>query len=265
MPVESVGNVMNNGQFSGKVVLVCGAGLEIGRDISHQLALDGASLALQDYTPVNLDETIKAVRETGAKAEEYIFDISKKISAQVMMSQIKDRFGQIDFLINIPVVRPLNPILEMDEWDWQRTVEMNVNASFLMIQLAAREMGESGGGAIINLIGKSGDCGFVSSAYAASMAAVVGLGDAAAIELVRHRVRLFTAETDHYLGYSQKSAGEGSFQVDTARSGSAKNALEKIAAWIQFLCIHAADLPVGLCVNTDWGIPQSVFFRISNE
>lgn len=240
--------------LSGKVVLVCGAGSEIGKAISMGFARCGASLALQDYSPVRLDTTLKQVLDCGARGEDYIFDISKKVSAQVMQNQINDRFGKIDILVNIPTVNPQRPFLEIDEWDWQRSLEMNVNAAFLMTQLAGREMSEHDGGAVIHVIGCS-DQEIASPAYAASMAAVTGFCRAAAHELSQRKIRLFSVETDLNSGFGQAAAGNELSSKTGVLDKDAGRMIEGIVSWVLFLSSQAAHIPVGDSIQSTWGSP----------
>jgi 2-dehydro-3-deoxy-D-gluconate 5-dehydrogenase len=249
---------MNNDELFGKVVLVCRAGLELGHKISDCFAHCGAALALQDYSPINLDPSLKSVREIGVKAEEYIFDISKKISAQVMVDQITSAFGSIDILVNIPAVCPSTPILEMDEWDWQRTMEMNVNAAFLLTQLVGREMSKKGGGIIINLIsGYKPAQSIASPAYWTSISALEKFGQAADIELSGKKIRVFTITTDLKTGSVYPSVGVSKYALSEDLYDAEQSQINRITSWILFLSVQGAQLPVGQIIDTNWGVPWS--------
>jgi NAD(P)-dependent dehydrogenase (short-subunit alcohol dehydrogenase family) len=178
-------------QFTGQVVLVTGAGRGLGRAVAEAFAARGASLALNDITPVNLDLTLRQILDRGTEARDYIVDISKRMPAQNLVDQVLEDFGQIDVLVNHASVRPRASILDLDEWDWRRAMDVNLNGPFFLIQLVGRQMREQGGGVILNLAGKQQ---FIhqehQSAYSASMQGLLGLTRAAADELRQYRVRV---------------------------------------------------------------------------
>jgi NAD(P)-dependent dehydrogenase (short-subunit alcohol dehydrogenase family) len=247
---------LKNDELVGKVVLVCRAGLELGRVISESYAQCGASLALHDYSPIHLDSTLKRVQNIGATAEDFIADISKKIPAQVMMDQIGAKFGTVDILINIPAVHPHQSILEMDEWDWQRTLEMNVNAAFLMTQLAGREMQKNGGGLILNLINGCMDPPKShTSAFVTSMTALAGFGQAAATELSSQNIRVYNLLVDLTRGFDQFSCEERKSPSLIEWQEQEQIKINRIASWVLFLSVQYAQVSVGQIIDTNWGTP----------
>jgi NAD(P)-dependent dehydrogenase (short-subunit alcohol dehydrogenase family) len=88
----------------------------------------------------------------GGRAKAYVDDVAKKVAAQNIINQVEDDFGQIDILINHAAVEPHIPLLDMDEWDWHRVLDVNLTGAFLMTQSAGRVMRERASGVIINLI-----------------------------------------------------------------------------------------------------------------
>ncbi|HEX9028434.1 MAG TPA: SDR family NAD(P)-dependent oxidoreductase, partial [Anaerolineales bacterium] len=129
-------------EFADQVVLVTGAGRGIGRAIAEGFAAQGAILALDDVSPVNLDETLRRIRASGGKAQDYVFDVAKKMPVQGMIETILQDWGRIDILINNAGVEPHASILEMDEWDWHRTLDVNLSGPFFTMQSAGRLMRE---------------------------------------------------------------------------------------------------------------------------
>jgi NAD(P)-dependent dehydrogenase (short-subunit alcohol dehydrogenase family) len=177
-------------EFQDQVVLVTGAGRGIGREIAAAFAARGARVAVNDLTPVNLDPTIAALREEGGQVKGYLADIAKKIPVQTMITQIVEDWGLIDILVNNAGVEPHASILDMDEWDWQRTLTVNLTGPFLTTQVAGRVMRDQGGGVIINISASQGAALVDRAAFIASKTGLLGLTRAAAVELAPYNIRV---------------------------------------------------------------------------
>jgi 3-oxoacyl-[acyl-carrier protein] reductase len=179
-----------------KVVLITGAGKGIGRKLAEALASRGATVALNDISPMNVEEVAAGIVKNGGNAKAYVEDIAKKVGAQSVVKDVEDDFGVIDILINHAAVEPHNPLLSMDEWDWHRTLDVNLTGAFLMIQSAGRVMKAKGSGVIVCLGAGTGDrSAKEAGAYFASKAGLVELSHQADAELSPFGVRVFSAET----------------------------------------------------------------------
>ena len=189
---------MNN-EFEGKVVLVTGAGKGTGRAIAEAFAARGATVAADDVTPINLDETVAHIRAAGGQVKAYIVDIAKKLPVQGVLNQVLDDFGQIDILVNCAEVEPQKTVLEMDEWDWVRTLDVNLTGAFLLTQSAGRIMKEKGGGIIVH-VGERAHGAERRAAYFASKAGLEEMARAAADEFAAFGVRVrFVKKADEAL------------------------------------------------------------------
>ncbi|MBM3182325.1 MAG: SDR family oxidoreductase [Chloroflexi bacterium] len=182
--------------LNNKVVLITGAGKGIGRMLAEALASHGAIVALNDISPMNVEEVAAGIVKNGGKAKAYVEDIAKKVGAQSVVKDVEDDFGVIDILINHAAVEPHTPLLSMDEWDWHRTLDVNLTGAFLMIQSAGRVMKAKGSGVIVCLGAGTGDrSAKEAGAYLASKAGLVELSHQADAELGPFGVRVFAAET----------------------------------------------------------------------
>ena len=137
------------GQFSDKVILITGAGKEIGRKIALAFAAQGAVIAANDLTPINLDDTVVEIRSSGGTCKDDVFDIAKRMPVKAMVDQIKNDWGRIDILVNCASFEPRASILEMDEWDWQRAIDVNLTGAFLLMQSVGNVMRDQGGVSIV--------------------------------------------------------------------------------------------------------------------
>lgn len=177
--------------FEDKVVLITGAGKGKGRRLAEAFTRLGAFVAANDISPINLDEI---VNQGGGKIKAYIEDIAKKVAIQSIINQVEDDYGRIDILINHAAVAPRSPLLDMDEWDWHRTLDVNLTGAFLATQSAARVMRVQGSGVIVNLI--SADASVQNKgAYMASMYGLMALTRAAAVELAPSGIHVHAVGT----------------------------------------------------------------------
>lgn len=189
--------MMKEQAFSQQVVLITGAGKGAGRRLAQAFAAQGALAALNDISPINVEEVAAQIKARGGQARVYVDDVAKKVAAQALVRQVEDDFGRIDVLVNHASVEPRVPLLDMDEWDWHRVLDVNLTGAFLMTQSAGRVMREQGGGVIVNLVTGAGPgSGEERAAFVASMAALESFSRQAARELAPYRIRVYTVVTD---------------------------------------------------------------------
>src|SRR6266498_1819748 len=165
-----------------KVVLITGAGKGSGAMLARSFAEQGAIIAANDISPINVDEVVNQIAAKGGRAQAYIDDVAKKVAAQNIINQVEDDFGHLDILVNHAAVEPRLPLLDMDEWDWHRVLDVNLSGTFLMTQSAGRVMRAQGWGVIINLITRP-TREENEAAFLASMNGVEGFTREAAREL----------------------------------------------------------------------------------
>lgn len=179
--------------MSAKVAFVTGAGRGVGRSIALSLAQQGVKVAAQDNSPVNLDETLNLMRASGGQGLELVGDMSKKMQVQSMIEQGREALGEIDLLVNQGSVAPEADLLTMDEWDWDRTLGVNLKGYFLSIQSIGRLMSARHQGTIVNVV--IPPTRYLPTkhypAYEVSAAAVRELTRQAGEELMPHGVHVY--------------------------------------------------------------------------
>jgi NAD(P)-dependent dehydrogenase (short-subunit alcohol dehydrogenase family) len=176
--------------FKDKVVLITGAGKGAGRLLAQAFAQQGAIVAANDISPINVEEVVDRIVAEGGRAKAYIDDVAKKVAAQNIINQVEDDFGRIDILINHAAVEPSVPLLDMDEWDWHRVLDVNLTGTFLMTQSAGRVMQARGSGAIINLVTESARDESSATAFLASMQGLAAFTRQAARELQSYGIQV---------------------------------------------------------------------------
>lgn len=143
---------MSNKIFQDKVVLITGAGRGAGRKLAEAFAAEGAIIAANDITPINLEPVVAGITASGARARAYVHDIAKKVDVQAMVNHVTDDFGHIDILLNCANVQISTSLLEIDEWDLHRIFEVNAIGTILVMQSVGRVMRSQGSGIIVNVV-----------------------------------------------------------------------------------------------------------------
>lgn len=187
---------MEKKDFKGKVALITGAGKGAGRNLALAFAKHGAAVAANDLSPLNVEELVDEINAGSGNARAYIDDVAKKVGVQALVKGVEDDFGRIDFLVNHASVEPHFPLLDMDEWDWHRTLDVNLTGAFLTTQSVGRVMREQGRGVIINLISEAvRDESPLRAAFLASMAGLEAFSQQAADELAPYGIRVHAVKT----------------------------------------------------------------------
>lgn len=187
---------MEKKDFKGKVALITGAGKGAGRNLALAFAKHGAAVAANDLSPLNVEELVDEIKAGSGNARAYIDDVAKKVGVQALVKGVEDDFGRIDFLVNHASVEPHFPLLDMDEWDWHRTLDVNLTGAFLTTQSVGRVMREQGRGVIINLISEAvRDESPLRAAFLASMAGLEAFSQQAADELAPYGIRVHAVKT----------------------------------------------------------------------
>lgn len=183
----------------GKVAIVTGAGHGLGAQVAQALASAGAKVCVNDLNPDRAERTAKAITAGGGEAFGWQADVANKFQVAAMIEATRDRFGRLDILIQNAHVNPCVPALTMDEWEWRRTLEVNLTGAFLCAQLAGRVMSDEGGGKVVFLVraGSPQQAGQGRAAFLSTQAALSALAEALEAELNAQGVRVYavTART----------------------------------------------------------------------
>lgn len=245
-------------EFTDKVVLITGAGRGIGRAIAEGFAANGAIIAANDINPINLDETVEMITADGGQAKEYVYDIAKKMPLQAMVNEILDDWGHIDVLVNNAAVEPHTALLDMDEWDWRRTIDVNLSGPFFAIQTVGRVMREQGGGVIVNIGSIAGRAHGLKdrAAYVASKMGLIGLTREAARELAAYNIRvnaicpgIVETEMTRTLRQDESMVRRWLEDIPAGRLGQPQD----VVGLALFLCGEAGAYITGQSINIDGG------------
>lgn len=166
-------------RLAGKVTLVTGAGQGIGRATALAFAREGATVWATDR-----EETLLADMAGVRTAPLDVLD-------PAAIHRVLADAGPLDVLFNCAGYVATGTILQCDEEDWRRSIDLNVTAMYRLIRLALPPMITRERGNIINMASVAGSITGVPNrfAYGASKAAVVGLTKAVAADFVKQGIR----------------------------------------------------------------------------
>ena len=167
-----------------KTALITGSGQKIGRGIAHHLAAAGFNIIVNGSSDQDAAEKVASeVRAKGSTAMVAMGDVGDKAAAEQIVQAGLDQFGAIDVLVNNAAIRPHAPFLDISEAEWQRVMNVDLNATLWLSRLVLPAMIHKGWGRIISFSGMNAQRGYPgASPVAVAKHAVWGLTKSLAAE-----------------------------------------------------------------------------------
>jgi 3-oxoacyl-[acyl-carrier protein] reductase len=139
---------------NGKAALVTGGGRNIGRACVLGLAEDGFNVAINGSSDKAACEKVaKEAQKFGVKAIVIMGDVGKASECKRIADEAIAAFGAVDALLNNAALRPNKPFLEMTDADWQRVIDVDMNAAVWFSRACLPGMVKKGWGRIVNFSG----------------------------------------------------------------------------------------------------------------
>ena len=171
------------GRLEGKVAVITGANSGIGRAAARLFAREGARVVCVDVAEVITPRIDAVIEGDGGEAAFFQADVTSAESCQGMVNLALERFGGLDVLLNNAGTGIRGRVDQLEETDWKRLLDINLNSVFLGSKAALPHMMAQGHGSIINTASTFGLLATESySAYCASKGGVVLLTRSMAID-----------------------------------------------------------------------------------
>jgi len=140
-------------KLDGRVALVTGAGIRVGREIALALAGEGMVVAVHyGHSENEARSTADEIRKKGGKAETFAADLMQPGQAESLVDAVAKRMGALDVLVNSAAIMARTPIGSVTYENWDQTMNLNLRAPFFVSQAAATVMrARESGGVIVNI------------------------------------------------------------------------------------------------------------------
>jgi len=172
-----------------KVAIVTGASRGIGRSIAEVFVREGAQVVICGRKQDTLDQVAK---EIGPGVKPLACHVGKSADIEALVAKTTKEFGRIDILVNNAATNiAQGPVLEMDEGQFDKMIEVNLKSTFRLMKLIAPGMCERGSGSIINIASIAGlKPQFHGMLYSLTKAALIMMTQSYAVELGPKGVRV---------------------------------------------------------------------------
>lgn len=169
-----------------RVAIITGGGDGIGRATSLLLGQEGARIVVADISPQAARQVAEEIAGEKREAIALTTDVTQKDSVQKMVEDSLRQWGRIDILVNIVGGSFPKPVLEMEEPEWDRVVNLNLKSVYLCCRAVLPAMAQRRYGKIVNLASAQAFTGSETRAnYTAAKLGVVGFSKSLALEVIR--------------------------------------------------------------------------------
>ena len=177
--------------LAGRTALVTGSSRGIGFALAQGLAEAGADLIVNSRQPDAVEQARERLHVLGLRTRGAAFDVADEAAVEAAFAQF-DRDGiAIDILVNNAGIQHRAPMLELQLADWQRVIDTNLTAAFLVGRAAARRMIARGrGGKIVNIGSLTSEAARATIApYTVAKGGIKLLSRAMAAEWAQHGIQ----------------------------------------------------------------------------
>lgn len=135
-----------------KVILITGAGTGIGRSTALHLAREGAKVVIIGRRLEPLNAVASEIERTGGKVWPRVADLNDRGQLRELVSWIESTLGPVQILVNnAGASSQVRNVRWIEDQDWDDTIEVNLNAVFVLVQAVLPAMLNAGGGSIITV------------------------------------------------------------------------------------------------------------------
>lgn len=252
-------NLEDEKQFAGRVALVTGASLGIGRATAIALGRAGARVVVNYRShEAEADEVVQQIQSAGSEAVKFQADVSDQTAIEKMVAQTQERFGGLDIAVSNAAYSDREAFYAADMSGFQRTIDVTMWGAFYLLRAATQQMIKTKTEGVILVV--SSPHAFLpiprAMAYNMAKAALEQMVKTAAVETAPHKIRVNAIQPgwidtpgERKFASEEALAAAGEF-IPLGRMGTP----EEIAQGILFMCDARHDYMTGSSLLLDGGI-----------
>ncbi|MBV7482973.1 SDR family NAD(P)-dependent oxidoreductase [Bordetella sp. BOR01] len=250
--------------FTGKVVIITGAGSGQGACTAARFADEGAIVVVTDVAKEAAENMADRLRRSGGRAESYLLDVASPGHWKAVVGSVRQTFGRLDALVSNAGISARKTCADISLDEWRRVMDVNVAGVMLGLQGCAPLMRDSGGGAVVNVSSVTGLLGHHEPSYTASKWAVRGLTKTQALEYVDWGIRVNSIHPGLVEDTSFAASAKPAFIeitkkfIPMGRLGK----LEEMADLVLFLCSPRSSFITGAEIAIDGGYTAGAITRL---
>ncbi|MCZ6560520.1 MAG: SDR family oxidoreductase [Gammaproteobacteria bacterium] len=243
--------------FDGKVVMVTGGGVGIGRATALAFAREGGKVVIGNRNVEKGEEVVKVIRDDGGEASFLRTDVLSEDDVQALVEHAVSTYGRLDVAFNNAGVEGLiAPLADQTDDNYRYVMDINVRGVWLSMKYQIPQMLKNGGGAIVNNSSVAGLIGFPGlGIYCASKHAVMGLTKTVALEYSAQGIRCNTvnpgAIDTSMVDRLAESLDSGKDDLSALHPIGRIGTADEVANAVLWLCSDKASFVTGtdLCVD----------------
>jgi len=243
--------------LKGKVALVTGSSLGLGREFALGLARAGASVVVNNRKGGELAEAVvKEIRDMGRQAILVTCDVGDPKSVSEMVDAVLARFKKVDILVNNAGISIDGFTVNLDPEDWDRVLKTNISGVFYCTKYCLASMIEQNWGRVIHIGSAAGQRGIIGTpAYTASKAALIGFTKTVAREVARKGITVNCIALGYFSGgglldtVPEKLAEGILARIPAGRWGKS----EEITSTVNYLASELGGYITGQTINVNGG------------
>lgn len=242
------------GEFNGRVALVTGSGPNIGREISFNLAKEGAIVLCNDIDEQLAEESAQFIRKQGYQAEAMPADVSDFEQVKRMVENANKKYGCIDALVNNAAITIPKGLLTISFDEWRKNISVILDGMYLTSSFVAQTLiTKNKPGAIVNVASTSGHRGRKNAiAYTTAKGGVLNFTRSMAVELASYNIRVNSVsptKTGASVGSIEGKAERNFSEIPLGRLGEPQDQ----AYAVLFLLSDKAAFITGEDIRVDGG------------
>ncbi len=245
-------------RLKGRIAVVTGSGLGIGRAIALRLAADGARVVVATRTASDGETTCAMIRDAGGEAHLHLCDLSDKDQAQNLIAATAERFGGLDIVCHNAAAFPYAPFKDLTDDALDLCVDVNLKACFWLARAAYPHLQKSAAPRILVTSSVSGNHANAPGLthYSATKAGVTGFVRNLGLELAPQGITVNAVEPGFILTERMRAPEKAAMVAETivqipARRGGAPSDVANLMA---FLASDEAAYITGQSIVVDGGL-----------